>query len=777
MTDATDINLNAPTLDDQADLPESDDRLPADDQVQIAQAETEEVVEEETEGEETAEEAASGYGDQPAPEVESLAGQTLVNRPPAGQTVEVPVQPGERYVIDFDPTEAQVVIDGDDFILVFADGGRIVFPSLVPMAESANSPVLQVGGVDIGGDVILAQARALSGEQPTLETAAGETAAGPELQGSGENVYNDNLGDIIDTLVAQPDIPYVERQFGLIDVEVIDPLDLDEPISEPFIPSLSALPSLGTVGEAFLPPRSPSGSQYDPAAGPQISSDPSSPGVGFEGVAVFDQTNGGVITGLEPVGGTAATPRSAGESETVTYADGSTITLTTANDGDFLFFTPLGNLLLVNSVTGEYTYVLTDNEVQPGVGLSGSDDTIQEVFTFTVTDDFGQTVTSTITATIEDDAPAALDEAQLSVFENGTVAAPGSVLDNDTQGADGTDTVTSIGLTGAPADQQPIPAADGATIAGQFGTLTILQDGSYSYAANDLGDPPPANPVDTFVYTIVDEDGDSSQATISILVKESPVGGIAVAAGQTGDFIPEDVPTDVTLTASVGNPPDPNDVLTQIVVDFGTAIDLDGSNLADQWQLDPADLAAILALPEVTAVDLADGGSVLTITLNGTTQSFSSNLTLTTPDDSDVDLDGVLVTVTAVDTVFGSTGSGTTTNDINADAIVDGSEVFRNGAVINATNDSLGTTPGTNVNLGLSLALGPDSTDQGNGDVSQGDEDGSTAGDLTEEVTQVTVQVDQGATLTANTAPTSASTRAAALRSTPSTPPAWARPR
>jgi len=246
---------------------------------------------------------------------------------------------------------------------------------------------------------------------------------------------------------------------------------------------------------------------------------------------------------------------------------------------------------------------------------------------------------------------------------------------------------------------------------------------------------------------------DVDSYTLTLKVVDTPGGDLKVTGNPNG-VIPEDIPTDTTLSASVGDPTNPNEVLTEIVVDFGTPIDLDGSDPATQWQLDPADLATILALPEVTAVSLADGTSVLTITLNGTTQTFSGILTLTTPDDSDVDLDGVSVTVTAQDTSVGTTATGTSTSDINADAIVDGSEVFRNGAVITDANDDIGTNIDTAVNLGLTLALGPDSTDQGNGDVSQGDEDGSPLGDVTEQVILVNVEVNQGATLTANTAPT-----------------------
>ena len=759
MTDATDITLNAPT---------PDDGRPEDDQVQIAQTDA---------GEQTEVEGATGNAASQA--------ETMVNRPAAGQTVEVPVQPGERYVIDFDPTEAQVVIDGDDFILLFADGGRIVFPNLVPMAESANSPVLEVGGVDIGGDVIIAQARALSGEQPTLETAAGDTAAGPDAQGSGANEYNDNLGDIIDTLDAQPPLIYVEREFGLIDVEVIDPLLLDE---EPTIPSLNVLPSFGTVSEAFKPQQSPPGTGLNPGDNPEFSDDPGEPRVAFEGTADLGSNEGGVITGLVLEDGTVATPSPVGASFTTDFDNVTQqLTLTTVNEGDFLVPTPLGNILYVNVLTGEWQYILLASETHPGVGLSGPDDVLQEVFTYTVTDGFGQTVSSTITVTIEDDAPIANNEDPLSVFEDGFVSASGSVLGNDQTGADGTETtlddpstpdddeIQTVASAGTSAgSQQEVPAGeDGLTIVGSFGTLTIRQDGTYDYSAN----PDTGGMTDTFVYTIRDADGDEAQATITIDIKDGPGGDLIVADSAPQGFIPEDTKTPVTLRAVTGDPDDDDQILTQVILDLPFQVDTTGT-VGDQWQLDLGQLETLFGVAEgaanptglVTSWTFDEATGVLVINLNPDPSvtddslssapldrnSFEVTFDLTPPDDSDVDIEGAEVTASALDTVSGATGSGTGTSDITVDAIVDGSEVLIDAdgdpatapVVITDTNDDIGTNVDTPVNLGLSLVLGNDSTDLSNDDAPvQGGTDGSDDADETERVTEVTVQLDQGATL------------------------------
>ena len=58
-----------------------------------------------------------------------------VDRPAPGETLNLDVQPGQRYVINFDPTAAQVQIQGGDFILLFEDGGSIVFENLVALSQ------------------------------------------------------------------------------------------------------------------------------------------------------------------------------------------------------------------------------------------------------------------------------------------------------------------------------------------------------------------------------------------------------------------------------------------------------------------------------------------------------------------------------------------------------------------------------------------------------------------------------------------------------------------
>ena len=251
----------------------------------------------------------------------------------------------------------------------------------------------------------------------------------------------------------------------------------------------------------------------------------------------------------------------------------------------------------------------------------------------------------------------------------------------------------------------------------------------------ELNTPPASTNAPSGDEVVIADNTDVDSYQLVVKVVGVPGGELTVTGNPDG-VVPEDVPTEVTLSAEVGDPSDPNEVLTQIVVDFKTAIDLDGSNTADQWQLDPADLDALRALPGVTSVVFVDGGTTLTVNLDPAAgiQTFNGLITLTTPDDSDVDLDGVEVTVTARDTSVGTDASGTSTSDIIADAVIDGSEI------------TFGTPTGLQnqfgpIDLTTELVLGSDSTNAGNStDPSQSDvTDGTIFADDTEFVSKIEV--------------------------------------
>ena len=151
------------------------------------------------------------------------AGETvMVTRPAPGQTVEIQAAAGQTYVLNFAPGAAQVQVQGDNFVLAFDDDGdgtpdsQVVFLNLVSVAEAGEAPTFQIAGVDIGSEVLLGQALALAGEG---EVPLDDEAAGPGGLGGGASAYSDNLGSILDLLVAQGVIPPTILEFGLIELE------------------------------------------------------------------------------------------------------------------------------------------------------------------------------------------------------------------------------------------------------------------------------------------------------------------------------------------------------------------------------------------------------------------------------------------------------------------------------------------------------------------------------------------------------------------------------
>ncbi|WP_340119433.1 type I secretion C-terminal target domain-containing protein [Pelagibius sp. 7325] len=168
-------------------------------------------------------EAARETGGEASAIVVGQAGEAIVvDRPAPGQTVEIQTVAGQTYVLNFAPGDAQVLVEGDNFVLAFDDNGdgtpdsQIVFLDLASVVEAGDAPTFQIAGNDIGADVLLGQALALAGQG---EAPLDEVAAGPGAVGGGTSAYSDNLGDIINLLDAEDVIPPTELQFGLIDID------------------------------------------------------------------------------------------------------------------------------------------------------------------------------------------------------------------------------------------------------------------------------------------------------------------------------------------------------------------------------------------------------------------------------------------------------------------------------------------------------------------------------------------------------------------------------
>ena len=59
----------------------------------------------------------------------------LIDRPGPGETVDISSEPGQTQVLDFDPSEVNLLVEGDNLILLFEDGSQIVFEQPVELVQ------------------------------------------------------------------------------------------------------------------------------------------------------------------------------------------------------------------------------------------------------------------------------------------------------------------------------------------------------------------------------------------------------------------------------------------------------------------------------------------------------------------------------------------------------------------------------------------------------------------------------------------------------------------
>ncbi len=169
---------------------------------------------------------------------------------------------------------------------------------------------------------------------------------------------------------------------------------------------------------------------------------------------------------------------------------------------------------------GAYTYTIDEtNAAVQALRLTGQ--TLTDAFVYTMTDTAGATsqATITITITVVNDTPIALDDTDTAVeaggLNNGTTGsnATGNVLSNDTDvdsNANGeTKAVLDFATVAAPATT----VTAGNSINGNYGAITIGANGAYTYTIDETNVSVQALRVtgqtltDAFVYTMTDTAG------------------------------------------------------------------------------------------------------------------------------------------------------------------------------------------------------------------------------------------------------------------------------
>ncbi len=188
---------------------------------------------------------------------------------------------------------------------------------------------------------------------------------------------------------------------------------------------------------------------------------------------------------------------------------------------------------LTLNANGSYTYV-ANQDVADALDV---DDTVTDTFNYTVNDGT-ETDIAVITITVigVNDDPTAVNDTD-SVSEDERVTKRGTqddVLNDDSDpDASASLVVTNISHTNGNSDtvSESTTFANGTTIVGTYGTLTIGANGSYTYiadqdAADSIADG--SSETDVFTYTVSDGNGGTDTATLTITINGSDNEVVAV---------------------------------------------------------------------------------------------------------------------------------------------------------------------------------------------------------------------------------------------------------
>ncbi|WP_445400288.1 beta strand repeat-containing protein [Zobellella sp. An-6] len=365
-----------------------------------------------------------------------------------------------------------------------------------------------------------------------------------------------------------------------------------------------------------------------------------------------------------------------------------------------------GSLTL--NADGTYNYVIDEsNAAVQALRVSGQ--TLSESFTYTVTDADGLTDTATLTITIDgrNDAPLAVDDGATAVEAGGTANgttgsdASGNVLSNDSDVDDGdSKTVTAIrtGAESGSGDSGTI----GVALAGQYGSLTLNADGTYSYVVDESNAAVQALRVsgqtlsDTFTYTMSDTAGLTDSATLTITIdgrNDAPLavddGATAIEAGGTangtagsnasGNVLTNDSDVDgeangetATVTAvrtgAEGGAGDSGTVGAALAGRYGSlTLNADGSY---SYMVDESN-AAVQAL-RVSGQTLSESFTYTVTDADGLSDTATLTITIDGRNDAPLAVDDGATAIEAGGVANGTAGSDASGNVLTNDSDVDG---------------------------------------------------------------------------------------------------------
>ncbi|AZO44987.1 tandem-95 repeat protein [Mesorhizobium sp. M7D.F.Ca.US.005.01.1.1] len=356
-----------------------------------------------------------------------------------------------------------IKVDGHNLVLEQADGSVIVIKD-----GALNVPTFIIGDVEVPRVALLA---ALEASHVDVAFGAdGSMSAGPggsnSSAGGDFSIPPGGIGDGFDLSAL---LPPTALQFGLLDRRELFPSIVDKPVS---VTATSLLAPSEAASETGLD----GGGAQSPGSDAPSHSETS--GNGTISITAPDGIGSIVINGVTVTGVGQEIP------------------------GQFGFLT----IVSYNPSTGaiEYNYTVTESVTHPNpTNEFDPTDTVPDNFSITVTDVDGDTASTTFAVAIVDDVPTAHNDSGTQASENAAVTV--NVFANDVPGADG------VAIT------DPTKVSYVANSLSGAGTLTYHNDGTFTYApvAGEEG-------TVTFQYQIIDGDGDSSVATVTInLLKDS----------------------------------------------------------------------------------------------------------------------------------------------------------------------------------------------------------------------------------------------------------------
>ncbi len=157
-----------------------------------------------------------------------------------------------------------------------------------------------------------------------------------------------------------------------------------------------------------------------------------------------------------------------------------------------------GRTIFTLNIEADGEYSFTQLDTLDHADTTNANDAIALKFGVAITDNDGDSDNASITINVRDDGAVARNDSN-SVARNQT-RETGNVLNNDDFGADSDGTLLTTG-----------------TFVGNFGTLTLNANGSYSYVVTDQTGVRSAG-TDVFSYQIEDADGDVDTAQLTINV-------------------------------------------------------------------------------------------------------------------------------------------------------------------------------------------------------------------------------------------------------------------